>query len=188
MSDPTKLAEATAAAVIAENSTGVPASVLVAQWAIESAWGQYSPEHNCFGIKSYTGEYGRQLLHSTEWFTGPELAYFLSSEAGRTATVKNPNTPANKDGRREYTVQDWFATFPTLAACFERRAQLFDLGRYKPITEKFRQDGDLTAFVEAFASIYATDPSYSETVLKIAGQQNVKLALGAARRGGPIDV
>jgi len=187
MPGPSRLSEATVSAVIAENATGVPASVLVAQWAIESGWGDHQPGNNCFGIKSYPGEYGRQLLKTVEWFTNAELAYFLASESGRTATIDPQSTAVDSRGRMKYHCQDYFATFPTLAACFERRAQMFDLGRYKAITDQYRQDGDLESFVKAFGPIYATAPNYADMVLKIAGQANVTLALNTARAGGPVD-
>lgn len=181
MPDPLNLAEASQAASVAENATQVPAELLLAQWALESGWGDHQPGQNCFGIKAYPGCYGRQLLDTVEWFTNAELAYFLASDSGRTASVDPHSTVVDARGRMKYHCQDWFATFPTLAACFERRAQMFDLGRYKPLTDKYREDGDLSAFAHSFGAIYATDPHYAETLLKISGQQNVKMALSQAR-------
>jgi hypothetical protein len=81
------------------------------QAILESGWLDHAPGNNCFGIKSYNGEYGRQLLSTTEWFTDAELKRFLALGDGRTAQLADPVAPARHDGRRKYRVQDWFATF-----------------------------------------------------------------------------
>jgi hypothetical protein len=40
-------------ACLCEQTTGLPAEITVAQWAIESGWGATAPDNNCFGIKAY---------------------------------------------------------------------------------------------------------------------------------------
>jgi len=55
MAQPT--AEAIAAARSSQKARGIPASVILSQWALESAWGtKMSGKHNCFGIKARAGE------------------------------------------------------------------------------------------------------------------------------------
>lgn len=179
MSDPVKLAAAADAAVIAENDTGCPAALLLAQWALESGWGEHSPGNNCFGIKAYPDAYGRQLLHTVEYFTKKELAQFLDRDPARTATLIPSNT--THDGRDKYSVEDWFATFPTLAACFKKRAQLFFTGPYRPFAEAYALDHDLAKAIAGIAPIYATDPNYSTLLQKILHQQNFQEALTLAR-------
>jgi len=50
-------AEAIAAARAAQTKWNIPRSVILAQWALESAWGKkLSGKHNCFGIKARAGE------------------------------------------------------------------------------------------------------------------------------------
>jgi flagellum-specific peptidoglycan hydrolase FlgJ len=50
-------AEAIAAARASFKTRGIPASVTLAQWALESGWGKrMSGKHNCFGIKARAGE------------------------------------------------------------------------------------------------------------------------------------
>ena len=44
-----------AAAQAAEATWRVPASVSIAQWALESGWGAHAPGFNCFGIKALPG-------------------------------------------------------------------------------------------------------------------------------------
>lgn len=185
--DPSKLIEATEAAVAAERATGAPAELLLAQWALESSWGDHAPGNNCFGLKSYPGCYGRQLLHTSEWFTGAGVAYFLASDPGRMAEIDPKSTVITSEGRQKYKVTDYFATFPTLAACFERRAQLFRLGSYKVFADEYDKDNNLVKLVKGIATVYATDPHYGETLLKIIGQGNVQMALTQAR-GGTTDV
>lgn len=44
-----------AAAQAAAKKWGVPASISLAQWALESGWGAHAPGNNCFGIKALPG-------------------------------------------------------------------------------------------------------------------------------------
>lgn len=49
--------EVVRAARVAATTWRIPASVTLAQWALESAWGtRMSGKHNCFGIKARPGE------------------------------------------------------------------------------------------------------------------------------------
>lgn len=185
--DPAKLTEATESAVAAERATGAPAELLLAQWALESAWGDHQPGFNCFGIKQYAGCYGRQLLRTREWFTKSEVADFLAKGDGRSATLDPTSTAVTDSGREKYIVEDYFATFPTLAACFEKRAQLFKAGRYKQFADAFEQDGDLGKLIKGIGPIYATAPDYATTLLKIINQKNVSSQIAAAR-GKPPEV
>ncbi|MFO0549951.1 MAG: glucosaminidase domain-containing protein [Polyangiaceae bacterium] len=41
-----------------ERETGVPASVTLAQWALESGWGKSSPNNNPFGMKATSSQAG----------------------------------------------------------------------------------------------------------------------------------
>src|SRR6476660_7388079 len=84
------------AAVASENATACPAELQAAQCILETGWLKHAPGNNCFGIKSYQGESGRQLLTTREWFTADGLARFLSLGDGRTAT---PAKPTRQDAR-----------------------------------------------------------------------------------------
>src|SRR6478672_2840811 len=92
----TNLGRIAEAAVASEQSTGCPAELQAAQCILETGWLNHAPGNNCFGIKSYAGAFGRQLLHTREWFTDAELARFLTSADGRTA---EPVEPAQQDAR-----------------------------------------------------------------------------------------
>src|SRR5437660_12429141 len=75
------------AAVASERSTGCPAELQAAQCILETGWLNHAPGNNCFGIKFYAGAFGRQLLHTREWFTNTEAARFLALGDGRTAEL-----------------------------------------------------------------------------------------------------
>jgi flagellum-specific peptidoglycan hydrolase FlgJ len=57
------------AAKAAQAKWHVPASVSIAQWAIESGWGAHCPQNNPFGIKAIAG-HGVQTLETTEVIRG----------------------------------------------------------------------------------------------------------------------
>jgi len=79
------LKAAAPAALRTEEATGMPARVTLAQWVEESGWGTHAPGCNCFGIKSYTGCYGTQILMTREGNNLKQIpqtfATFPSSEA-----------------------------------------------------------------------------------------------------------
>ena len=172
------------AAVACEAATGLPGSVVAAQCILESGWLEHAPENNCFGIKNYLGSHGRQLLKTDEWFTPAELAYFLKLGDGRTAVLHSPGqqrwTPTGL--RTHYIVQDWFATFATLADCFTKHAQIFTLPRYASFSAAYRINHDVVAFVNAIAPIYASAPNYAAEILHILSQPDVAAALAAVKR------
>src|SRR5215469_1251488 len=97
------------AAVVSERSTGCPAELQAAQCILETGWLKHAPGNNCFGIKSYEGAWGRQLLRTNEWFNDAEAARFLARGDGRTAALADP-VQQDAHGRKLYNVRDWFAT------------------------------------------------------------------------------
>lgn len=176
-----RLPEIAVAAVACERATGVPAELLAAQCALESGWlTKMSGANNCFGIKSYPGEYGRELVPTTEWFTNAEQAAFVAKGEGRTAELAFP--VETHLARRKYHCKDWFAKFAGLSDCFAKRAALFSVGRYKVPYEKYKADRDLIAFVRTIGPIYATAPTYAESVLLIIRQGDVLAAIAEARK------
>jgi flagellum-specific peptidoglycan hydrolase FlgJ len=52
----------------------VPASVSIAQWAVESEWGKHSPGNNPFGMKPRKGRNDpQQMLMTTEFIKGKKV-------------------------------------------------------------------------------------------------------------------
>jgi flagellum-specific peptidoglycan hydrolase FlgJ len=169
------------AAVAAEKASSCPAELQAAQCILETGWLSHSPGNNCFGIKSYSGEFGKQLLVTHEWFHQQELARFLTRGEGRTASIAQP-VRQDPRGRTLYQVQDWFATFATLGDCFARRADMFTAGRYAPFAAGFQADRNLETLVRGIAPIYATDPTYADKLLALINNPEVQAAVTLARR------
>ncbi len=165
-------------AVLCESSTGIPCELILSQWAEESGWGNHAPGNNCFGIKQYPGCYGTQLLTTVEWLSDKELAAWLNHMEGRTAEKIN----GTNNGRQKYQAKDWFATFDTLASCFIKRASLFNIGHYAPISAQYRQDKNLVGLIMGISKLYATDPNYGTEIIKITSMNEVVTALQTARQ------
>ena len=169
------------AAIKCELVTGVPADLLAAQCILESGWLKVCPGNNSFGIKSYVGQFGQQLLLTREWFNDKELAWFLHLGDQRSATLVDPSQAPDKNGRQQYRVYDWFATFPDLAGCFTKRASLFLHGAYATFAVAYQQDRNFEAYVRGMAKVYATAPNYAEVVMSIVKMPEVGEALDLAK-------
>jgi len=160
---------------------GIPKDLTAAQCILESAWLKIKPGWNCFGIKSYVGEFGRQLLLTREFFNDKELAWFLHLNDSREASLVDPSGAPDANGRRQYRVMDWFATFPDLTACFAKRASLFLHGPYLQFAQAYASDHNFEAYVRAVAKVYATAPNYAEVILSIIRMPEVVEALDDAK-------
>ena len=145
---------ASSAAWVSEKLTGVPSEITIAQWALESGWGENSPGNNPFGIKAYPGCFGKQLLTTREVIGG-----------------------------KVETLQLWFATFADLAAAFTKHALLLSSGPYAQAFKAFTEGGSLTDFANAIGRIYATAPDYGEQIIALMQQQNIRTAISLARDG-----
>lgn len=174
----TSLASASQAAIAAERTTGCPRELSVAQWALESSWGAKQPENNCFGIKVYAGCYGVQLLMTDEWFTSLEFERWRAGHP--TLKYIGPARGVNSKGRSPYKLQDEFATFPTLEACFEYHGKLIATGaRYRAAWDNYERDLDLDGLIEDISKVYATDPGYAKKLRVILRMPQVVEALHA---------
>jgi flagellum-specific peptidoglycan hydrolase FlgJ len=155
------------AALAAERATGCPAELTVAQCVLESGYLTHAPGNNCFGIKSYEGCFGTQLLDTSEWLTSDEAAHFVARGEGRSAILVLP-ARSRMNGRKLYACRDVFATFPTLAHCFAYHGELLQRGVYRDAWERYQRDHDLDALIRGVARHYATDPQYALVVAQIA--------------------
>ena len=54
----------------AQKITGVPASVTIAQAALESGWGKHAPANNLFGIKADAAWKGERSIQTTTEYVG----------------------------------------------------------------------------------------------------------------------
>lgn len=163
------LVDAARAAVECEAATGCPAALTVAQWACESAWGTRAPGNNCFGIKLATRHTGCQWLLTTEVLAREDM------EEGDKIIHELPGRKVLVQGHRE------FAEFETLHDCFADHAWLLAHGPYRKAWCQFLTDHDPEGFARAIAAIYATDPQYAETILKLMRTPEVTIAIEQAR-------
>lgn len=130
----------------AERTYGVPASVSLAQWALESGWGKSMPvgSNNPFGMKARKNE------------TGP--------------TVMSRTREVDKNGK-EYFIDAPFRKFKDMAEAFEEHAKLVGTA---PVYALARTKlPDVNAFVDALGPIYATDPHYAALIKSIMKTNNL---------------
>jgi len=108
----------------------VPASVTIAQWALESAYGRMVPykSNNPFGIKA--GPHDNKVLERThEFYHG-----------------------------RYVVIDAWFRKFATLADAFDKHGELIATGpAYRRVME---YKDNAWVFAEKLTGVYATDPHY----------------------------
>lgn len=124
------LADAMAAAKASESKYGIPASVTLAQFALESGNGAHMPagSNNPFGIKA---------------------------KAGQPYVEAQTNEFIN--GKMERVTQK-FAKFDSLSDAFDAHAKL--LATASPYAAARTHENDPKAFANALTGVYATDPQY----------------------------
>jgi len=126
-------------------TTGCPASLTLAQWALESAWGkQLAAKNNYFGIK---------------WFKGcrfpAEVKSTHESYHGKDVVIKAP-----------------FVAFPTLQDAFDYHGRLLT-NPHGPYRDALPVIHDAFKFMQRIAHIYATDPSYEQKLRSIMSKHNL---------------
>ena len=146
----TRLKDVARIAVHLEQETGCPAQLMIAQWAIESAWGEKPVGHaNYFGIK----------------------------KADRHAKCCTVTTREVVDGKSVVENLE-FADYDSLEDACRDYAWLITNGApYRAAWERYQQGHNLDALIAAVARVYATDPHYARLVTTIAGQDNVTQAI-----------
>ncbi len=122
------------AAVASRKRWTVPASVTVAQWAVESAWGGAMPpgSNNPFGIKA----------------SGTQL----SVDSPTREVINGENM----------TVTARFRVFESLSQAFDEHGRL--LATAPVYKEAMKQVDNPQAFADALTGTYATDPNYGFTL------------------------
>lgn len=122
------------AAVASRKRWTVPASVTVAQWAVESAWGGSMPpgSNNPFGIKA----------------------------AGTQPSVDSPTREVING--ENVTITAKFRVFESLTQAFDEHGRL--LATAAPYKEAMKHASEPEAFADALTGVYATDPNYGVTL------------------------
>jgi flagellar protein FlgJ len=153
----TRLNEVARIAVRLEQQTGCPAQLLIAQWAIESAWGAKPVGHaNYFGIKKADRHTKCCTVTTREVINGKSVI----------ENLEFADYDSLEDSCRDYA---WLITHSA---------------PYKAAWGQYRKGRDLRALIAAVAGAYATDPNYAHLAAVIACQENVTLAITKARREG----
>jgi flagellar rod assembly protein/muramidase FlgJ len=131
------------AALACQRTSGIPASLTLAQAALESSWGTRAPGYNLFGVKADPSWKGAVTLVNTHEF------------------IKGVNTP----------VVDKFRCYGSWADCLQDRVEFFLRNpRYaKCFIEK---SGEGWARAVAAAG-YATDPAYADKLIAIMRGRNL---------------
>lgn len=134
----------------ARRTTGIPASVMMAQAILESGWGRSAlaaKQHNYFGIKCWGGPglYGNGCVdYSTQEYTGGTYVASLES----------------------------FRSYPNAAASLQ------DYTRFLRQNSRYRTALSVTKNPDQFIrevhkAGYATDPRYADTVIRLMRQYNL---------------
>ncbi len=138
----------------AEVTTGISAVAILAQAALESAWGSVAPGNMFFGVKSSNPKEKRQLLTTTEYSTRPDLKF---PEVISVTKVGS---------RYKYKVKDWFRAYDSPAESFIHHGKFLLANPRYSAALKVKHDPVL--FVQGLAKAgYATDPNYGATLTKI---------------------
>jgi hypothetical protein len=126
--------EVVEAAIASRRRWNVPASVTLAQWAVESAWGAAMPpgSNNPFGIKATAQQEG---------------------VASATREVLEG---------KSVTVTATFRKFASLAEAFDQHGKL--LATAAPYAAAMKKVSDPEGFADALTGVYATDPNYGSTL------------------------
>jgi flagellar protein FlgJ len=132
-------------AVRAQQLTGVPASFILGQAALESSWGRReiraadgAPSHNLFGIKAGSGWQGKTVPITTTEFDG---------------------------GTPRKTVQS-FRAYDSYAAAFEDWA--LTIGRNRRYSEAVASAGNAGGFAFGMQRAgYSTDPTYAQKLAHV---------------------
>jgi hypothetical protein len=122
------------AAVLSQKRWRVPASISIAQWVVESAWGASMPpsSNNPFGIKATGNE--PSVDAAAREFTAGEFV----------------------------TISARFRIFPSVAQAFDEHGRLLATGGVYRVA--MQNTNDPNAFADALNGAYATDPNYSLTL------------------------
>lgn len=132
-----------AAAQASQAKHGIPASISIAQWAVESGYGRHMPagSNNPFGIKARAGE---------------------PSVGARTREVI---------GGHSVFMDQGFRVFASIADAFDKHGEF--LATRSPYANARKKLPDPDAFADALTGVYATDPHYGQALKAIMRSQNL---------------
>lgn len=141
-----------------QDKTGISALFILAQAALESAWGNAAPGNMFFGVKDNDGINGNeQLLTTTEFLDNPDKKF---------PAVLSVVQVGKKLWK--YRVKDWFRKYNSPEESFTDHANFFF--KYKRYAEALEVRDDPYKMAAAVAKAgYATDPDYTNKLHKVIG-------------------
>jgi flagellum-specific peptidoglycan hydrolase FlgJ len=147
-----------------ERRTGLAAEAILAQAALESAWGKSAPGNMFFGEKDFDGINGNEQLLPT-WEISRK-ANLNAKQAGLHTLTKVSPVTINGQKYFKYVGYAYFKKFATPADCFKAHFEFFQKNsRYAKALEV---RGNAERFVEEIAKAgYATDPDYAHKLKSI---------------------
>jgi flagellum-specific peptidoglycan hydrolase FlgJ len=131
------------AAQDSQRDTGVPASITLAQWALESGYGKSMPtgSNNPFGIKAVGNQPGVDAMTKEDY------------------------------GHGKVTVSQKFRKFDSLSDAFKEHARLLSEGKYLKHVMEHKDDPDKMA--DALTGTYATDKQYGSLLKGLMKSNNL---------------
>ena len=139
------------AATASERSSGCPAAITLAQWALESGYGKFrSAKNNFFGIK---------------WHPSCGFPFGVVQ------------TKEYSKAKGWYIVPAKFIEFPTLEAAFHYHGRLIVSDNPKSPyadAQPFLKKGDWRGYMKAMSRHYATDPTYVQKLEAIIASNHLE--------------
>ena len=177
------LAAMAAIAVSYERSVGYPPEVLIAQWAIESNWGKRpSGKHNLFGMTFHPSRH-RSFSWVLTWeeLTQTEINRLPADERAR---IRKTAPVPTRPGYFRVNLERKFADYDTPEQSVADKVGLItSAARYRAAWSAYRQDRNVDTLITGICRAgYATAGGYEALARQIAAQNNVHLAIRAARQ------
>jgi flagellar protein FlgJ len=138
--------------------SGISAIAMLAQAAWESGWGKSAPGNMLFGIKASMSlpENKRQLITTTEYLRKPDVQF---PEVISVTKMSN--------GLYKYKIKDWFRKYDSPEESFTDHSNFFLLNKRYAVALTVKHDPYL--FIDEIAKAgYATDPTYADSLKKVA--------------------
>jgi len=126
----------------AQRKHGIPASISLAQWAVESGWGKHMPpgSNNPFGMKARPGD--------------PSV------------TVRTREQDRNG---HDYFIEAAFRKFGSIAEAFDAHGELLNKPVYAKAREALP---DPDKFADALTGVYASDRGYGKALKAVMHGSN----------------
>ena len=173
------LEEITKIAVKIEAENGFPAEAMIAQWAIESDWGDHPVcRENYFGIKRSARNRLGCTANTTEVFSARQLAQWNRLHPDD-RPLNGQRTPGG--GLRVHMPQQ-FADYRTLEeSCRDYAWMIQNLPQYGVAWARYTKSKDAKRLLSDLAGIYWSDPDYTRKANAVLNQAEVVDTLAAAR-------